>query len=89
MLLGEGRFTFAIELGPRHREPLTKAELVTSDTWDGRFSTSYSLAVEELCGAEYGERQYPATWSNSTECRSPVGKRWGSHSTALRQFSLR
>ena len=46
-----------LELGRQHREPLTEHVLdFGADGFSGRFS----LAVEELCGSEYAERQYLA-----------------------------
>jgi hypothetical protein len=49
---------FAVELGPRLREPMDEVSLLGSVAKNARYATEYSLAVEELCGAEYAERQF-------------------------------
>jgi hypothetical protein len=55
----EQRGRFAIELGARHRaHPLDELILRKGVTRDIRFSPAYSLAVEELCGAEYAATQF-------------------------------
>jgi hypothetical protein len=50
---------FMIELGRRHREPLKQVDLVPGIVRKTRFSSEYSLAIEELCGADYAARQFP------------------------------
>jgi hypothetical protein len=65
---------FAVELGARHREPLGHVFLLSGVTEDVRFSTDYSLAVEELCGAQHAERQFAIDVESLNRVAGP---RWG------------
>jgi hypothetical protein len=54
---GDG-MQFMVELGRGYREPLEQVDLVPGFGKETRFSSEYSLAVEELCGADYAAKHF-------------------------------